>query len=28
MGSCNAQCKMLAFCARTVMIHSHNFELD
>ena len=27
MGSCTAQCKMLLFCAKTVMRESGNFEL-
>jgi len=25
--ACTAQCKMLLFCAKTIMKESHNFEL-
>ena len=27
MGWCTAQCKMLPFCAKTIVKESHNFEV-
>jgi len=27
MGWCTAQCKMLLFCAKTIVKESHNFEI-